>query len=186
MPRRRATARLLVKAAPFGVPALVVLLVWAPLVSRYHVRAATVTDDIVRQARQSPSDSVLLELNQYRLLKLGPDRKELSWFAQQLRRESAAIAGYPSVSLGYPPVRIGIPRDPRDLEKALPAWQPFFVVDRKSTRLNSSHVKISYAVFCLKKTILIPSPPPRRPRRRARLLAAPGRGSRRGRPGPRG
>ena len=23
--------------------------------------------------------------------------------------------------------------------------------DRKSTRLNSSHVKISYAVFCLKK-----------------------------------
>src|SRR3989442_7217477 len=26
-------------------------------------------------------------------------------------------------------------------------WQP----DRKSTRLNSSHVRISYAVFCLKK-----------------------------------
>src|SRR5207302_10849198 len=25
--------------------------------------------------------------------------------------------------------------------------------DRKSTRLNSSHVKISYAVFCLKKKI---------------------------------
>src|SRR5690606_15659892 len=28
--------------------------------------------------------------------------------------------------------------------------QPF-ALDRKSTRLNSSHVKISYAVFCLKK-----------------------------------
>src|SRR5436309_8115758 len=26
-----------------------------------------------------------------------------------------------------------------------------WVSDRKSTRLNSSHVKISYAVFCLKK-----------------------------------
>src|SRR5690606_39812807 len=26
-----------------------------------------------------------------------------------------------------------------------------FPIDRKSTRLNSSHVKISYAVFCLKK-----------------------------------
>src|SRR3989442_7495893 len=26
-----------------------------------------------------------------------------------------------------------------------------FIVDRKSTRLNSSHVRISYAVFCLKK-----------------------------------
>src|SRR5690606_14881152 len=27
-------------------------------------------------------------------------------------------------------------------------------IDRKSTRLNSSHVKISYAVFCLKKTTM--------------------------------
>src|SRR6202007_3427007 len=29
-------------------------------------------------------------------------------------------------------------------------WQ-IIILDRKSTRLNSSHVKISYAVFCLKK-----------------------------------
>src|SRR5207302_9271999 len=28
---------------------------------------------------------------------------------------------------------------------------PVCMLDRKSTRLNSSHVKISYAVFCLKK-----------------------------------
>src|SRR5690606_42133114 len=28
-----------------------------------------------------------------------------------------------------------------------------YALDRKSTRLNSSHVKISYAVFCLKKKI---------------------------------
>src|SRR5690606_40533145 len=38
-------------------------------------------------------------------------------------------------------------RSPEDLDKAV-AW---FSEDRKSTRLNSSHVKISYAVFCLKK-----------------------------------
>src|SRR5207302_2962694 len=31
------------------------------------------------------------------------------------------------------------------------------VGDRKSTRLNSSHVKISYAVFCLKKKMGLPS-----------------------------
>src|SRR5690606_41838518 len=31
-------------------------------------------------------------------------------------------------------------------------------VDRKSTRLNSSHVKISYAVFCLKKKKQIKKP----------------------------
>src|SRR5690625_1021594 len=29
------------------------------------------------------------------------------------------------------------------------------MIDRKSTRLNSSHVAISYAVFCLKKTIIV-------------------------------
>src|SRR5690349_23659028 len=28
------------------------------------------------------------------------------------------------------------------------AWK---IIDRKSTRLNSSHVEVSYAVFCLKK-----------------------------------
>src|SRR5690554_7475243 len=35
-------------------------------------------------------------------------------------------------------------------------WRPSGIIksgyeDRKSTRLNSSHVRISYAVFCLKK-----------------------------------
>src|SRR5690554_1835305 len=29
--------------------------------------------------------------------------------------------------------------------------EEFVITDRKSTRLNSSHVRISYAVFCLKK-----------------------------------
>src|SRR5690606_7519096 len=32
-----------------------------------------------------------------------------------------------------------------------PRWGNIAGRDRKSTRLNSSHVKISYAVFCLKK-----------------------------------
>src|SRR5690606_39298584 len=36
----------------------------------------------------------------------------------------------------------------RRVRAALPAQVR---TDRKSTRLNSSHVKISYAVFCLKK-----------------------------------
>src|SRR5256885_5453747 len=43
------------------------------------------------------------------------------------------------------------------------ALQPFqrqsgenpYAIDRKSTRLNSSHLVISYAVFCLKKKIKI-------------------------------
>src|SRR5438045_8223698 len=31
------------------------------------------------------------------------------------------------------------------------SWRPNAATDRKSTRLNSSHLGISYAVFCLKK-----------------------------------
>src|SRR5690606_41578040 len=43
-------------------------------------------------------------------------------------------------------------RPPRAVELALEgAVGDLPVRDRKSTRLNSSHVKISYAVFCLKK-----------------------------------
>src|SRR3989442_9860357 len=38
-----------------------------------------------------------------------------------------------------------------DPERAAVRRRDEVVVDRKSTRLNSSHVRISYAVFCLKK-----------------------------------
>src|SRR5215471_843724 len=38
-----------------------------------------------------------------------------------------------------------------DHERADCHWKRYPALDRKSTRLNSSHVEISYAVFCLKK-----------------------------------
>src|SRR3712207_7836552 len=54
------------------------------------------------------------------------------------------------------PLVIGIPGD-RDVDakrleaQVAPAEVAPFDEDRKSTRLNSSHANISYAVFCLKK-----------------------------------
>src|SRR3712207_9411569 len=36
-------------------------------------------------------------------------------------------------------------------ERVVDVLEPVEVQDRKSTRLNSSHANISYAVFCLKK-----------------------------------
>src|SRR3712207_7041939 len=39
----------------------------------------------------------------------------------------------------------------KDLEERPWATRPQRAEDRKSTRLNSSHANISYAVFCLKK-----------------------------------
>src|SRR3712207_7894959 len=46
----------------------------------------------------------------------------------------------------------------RDVGKAL-GVDAGVVEDRKSTRLNSSHANISYAVFCLKKNITTPLTP---------------------------
>src|SRR5256886_5485297 len=45
-----------------------------------------------------------------------------------------------------------------------------FLRDRKSTRLNSSHSQISYAVFCLKKKTKPPTPPISTPPHWADLL----------------
>src|SRR5690349_22619701 len=45
----------------------------------------------------------------------------------------------------------GRPRTEAALGELLPAISGLSDLDRKSTRLNSSHVEISYAVFCLKK-----------------------------------
>src|SRR3712207_7862382 len=45
------------------------------------------------------------------------------------------------------------------LEEAREVGVGDVVVDRKSTRLNSSHANISYAVFCLKKKTPAPMPP---------------------------
>src|SRR5690606_39930453 len=59
------------------------------------------------------------------------------------------------------PRKVSLERRPRSQQREAyrfgsryhqPSWRPSaHRPDRKSTRLNSSHVKISYAVFCLKK-----------------------------------
>src|SRR3989454_1704933 len=51
------------------------------------------------------------------------------------------------------------------VDSLLSAAPPYPDSDRKSTRLNSSHLVISYAVFCLKKKKEIPPVGPRRPAR---------------------
>src|SRR3712207_8520486 len=47
-------------------------------------------------------------------------------------------------------VAVGVTREP-GLPFEAHAAEPELARDRKSTRLNSSHANISYAVFCLKK-----------------------------------
>src|SRR5688572_32373980 len=73
---------------------------------------------------------------------------------------------FPYTTLFRSPFRVAIPHGLRDLAGfawAASAWGVLLLAllvaiwcaararDRKSTRLNSSHSQISYAVFCLKK-----------------------------------
>src|SRR3712207_8249970 len=52
-----------------------------------------------------------------------------------------------------------VTQSPTDVPEEVLAQLGSRVQDRKSTRLNSSHANISYAVFCLKKKTLTSSPP---------------------------
>src|SRR6266508_5344716 len=67
-----------------------------------------------------------------------------------------AKVGEPPLDPGWGPSAHVLPArpaaGPRDATLARPRDPPARAAgDRKSTRLNSSHVAISYAVFCLKK-----------------------------------
>src|SRR5438874_6841611 len=62
------------------------------------------------------------------------------------RPPRSTLFPYTTLFRSPPPVP-GIRRARRDWRSGVPRR------DRKSTRLNSSHVEISYAVFCLKKKI---------------------------------
>src|SRR3712207_8208800 len=59
----------------------------------------------------------------------------------------------PGGALGRPARALAVPaREPAGLPRAYGRRVPRLGAgDRKSTRLNSSHANISYAVFCLKK-----------------------------------
>src|SRR3712207_7835626 len=56
------------------------------------------------------------------------------------QRDEVPLVGEPAVEVALGHEQVDEPRD--DLRRPR---------DRKSTRLNSSHANISYAVFCLKK-----------------------------------
>src|SRR3712207_8780695 len=80
--------------------------------------------------RRPPRSTLFLYTTLFR--SLGDHRPTGGQVADAAVAEPAA-AGGDVAALGNPELRLGAPED------------------RKSTRLNSSHANISYAVFCLKK-----------------------------------
>src|SRR5690606_41295544 len=82
-------------------------------------------------------------------LPISPQDRVVAWEALGVPQSRAAVriergAGHPRRRGAPQPARWARAYDPG-------SWGVEGCQDRKSTRLNSSHVKISYAVFCLKK-----------------------------------
>src|SRR3712207_8177924 len=81
----------------------------------------------------------------------------------ELAHYSARLSGRPSAPAALTTIEVNLRKLAGTLERHIgrkagdvgeDAGTPtsaFTAVDRKSTRLNSSHANISYAVFCLKK-----------------------------------
>src|SRR5699024_11811813 len=72
-------------------------------------------------------------------------------------RDLDTIEAYLELGIQYVIIGTAAVKNPGFLRDACAAFPGHIIVgldareDRKSTRLNSSHVSISYAVFCLKK-----------------------------------
>src|SRR3712207_8569822 len=93
---------------------------------------------------------------------IGVSVTAIHFFLMIRRPPRSTLLPYTTLFRSDPVVREREVRDVRELEPdavagtdALGAQQPGDALrrDRKSTRLNSSHANISYAVFCLKKKI---------------------------------
>src|SRR5699024_11487143 len=72
--------------------------------------------------------------------------------AGMIRRVAGGIYTYMPLGLKVLRKIEAIVRDEMNRAGAIELLMPFIQPDRKSTRLNSSHVSISYAVFCLRET----------------------------------
>src|SRR5260221_7998716 len=81
-----------------------------------------------------------------------PPRSTLFPYTTLFRSRSAGLALAPAAMAAVHEERPGL-HAVAHVFAVTAAWRPG---DRKSTRLNSSHTVISYAVFCLKKKKILP------------------------------
>src|SRR5688572_31843056 len=72
-------------------------------------------------------------------------------FRSAIVRNAEAHRRAMTITASYLPSTAEGERNPSHLVPELSRRARGFATDRKSTRLNSSHSQISYAVFCLKK-----------------------------------
>src|SRR5207247_10396574 len=95
-------------------------------------------------------------LNQVELGRARPSTRTLQIIAERLHRPVEYFLQDPqnsAAALEFRLAEAGTRLRQGDGERARQLMTELLALDRKSTRLNSSHEWISYAVFCLKKKI---------------------------------
>src|SRR5258707_8175986 len=80
-----------------------------------------------------------------------PPRSTLFPYTTLFRSAVQVIAYYGKIAIHPTPASTLAEFVDRAAVGPIPGWMVLTIGDRKSTRLNSSHANISYAVFCLKK-----------------------------------
>src|SRR2546429_6066681 len=94
--------------------------------------------------RRPPRSTLFPYTTLFRSLRDSLGKRSKSLFKPLPRNSDMALAIRRSIRVGQ--------RDGRPLEElGIAPDHRHYMTDRKSTRLNSSHGYISYAVFCLKK-----------------------------------
>src|SRR5690348_17511099 len=93
-----------------------------------------------------------------------PPRSTLFPYTTLFRSQRVAVRAQVLRGFARGFVRVGGGHQVGQFADAQPRQLPARGLDRKSTRLNSSHPSISYAVFCLKKKTVEQSLSVRRPR----------------------
>src|SRR3712207_100981 len=115
-------------------------LTFGDLLRRHRASANFTQEDLAERTGLTPQAIGLLERGERRR----PHAYTVRKLAEALELEGSDLAEFESVARRSSASRATAEKSRR----ALPAP---LTPDRKSTRLNSSHANISYAVFCLKK-----------------------------------
>src|SRR5882724_3459372 len=118
--------------------------------------AASLPDDLVRRQREPRHLLLIAERPDLRITAQVPDEDHVIHHDLFLRPARAFPKGSPAttrIHLGSHCDRRPAAADPLPRAQPEQPQRTFLAgpLDRKSTRLNSSHLGISYAVFCLKK-----------------------------------
>ena len=114
------TRQRLVRTAFHLVPILVICLLWLPVFWAYHVPRITITDAMVQQASESPSDAIFQELQEFQVLRLN------DWKTKHELIDAASGLLDGNMRIGTCSTRINMPFSAQDLDHVPPACSFLF------------------------------------------------------------